>query len=136
VLHQPLLLDRPFAAQLVLAIVLPVAYGLLTGFVLGQSEGVYLLLSVLGILGGIGAGYDHLGADQGFVRGVMGGLMFGVFILVGHSIFGQQAKAKIPDPHVVLVIITTILGALFGAMGGALRARGEAKRAGDVPAAA
>jgi hypothetical protein len=136
VLHQPLLLDRPFPVQFVFAIVLPVAYGLLTGYVLGVSEVGYLVMSLLGVLGGIAAGYDHLGADQGFVRGVMGGVMFGVFILVGHSIFGQQAKAKIPDPHVVLVIITTILGALFGAWGGALRAKGEQKRAGDVAAAA
>jgi hypothetical protein len=126
-LHQPLLLDRPFALQLVLAIVVPALFGLLTGYLLGVSEGAYLALSLLGVLGGIGAGYDHLGADQGFVRGIVGGLLFGVFILVGHSVFGQQAKAKIPEPHVVLPVLTTVLGALFGAWGGALRARGEKK---------
>jgi len=131
--HQPLLLDRPFPAQFVLAIVLPVAFGVLTGFILGVDETSYLVLSLLGVAGGIGAGYDHLGADQGFVRGVMGGLLFGVSILVAHSLFGQEAKAKIPHPHVVLPIITTILGALFGAWGGALRAR-SAKKAEAQPA--
>jgi hypothetical protein len=135
VLHQPLLLDRPFTAQAVLAIVLPVAYGLLVGLVLGVSEGGYLVLSLLGILGGIGAGYDHLGADEGLVRGVIGGLLFGVAILAGHSIFGQQAKATLPDPHVVLPIVTTILGALLGAIGGALRARGQTP-AGEAGSAA
>lgn len=135
-MHQPLLLDRPFFAQLVIAIVLPVAFGLVTGYVLGVSEAGYLVLSLLGILGGLGAGYDHLGADQGFVRGVMGGLLFGIAILVGHSVFGQEAKAKIPDPHVVLVVITTVLGALLGAWGGALRARGEKKRSGAEAAPA
>jgi hypothetical protein len=133
--HQPLLLDRPFTAQAVLAIVLPVAYGLLVGLVLGVSEGGYLVLSLLGILGGIGAGYDHLGADEGLVRGVIGGLLFGVAILAGHSIFGQQAKATLPDPHVVLPIVTTILGALLGAIGGALRARGQTP-AGEAGSAA
>jgi ABC-type antimicrobial peptide transport system permease subunit len=128
--HQPLLLDRSFPAQFFLAIVLPVAFGLLTGYVLGVDETGYLILSVLGIGGGIAAGYDHLGADEGFVRGIIGGLLFGVAILVGHSVFGQEAKAKIPNPHVVLPIITTILGALFGAWGGALRARHTARASG------
>ena len=126
--RQPLLLDRPFAAQLVLAVVLPVAYGLLTGYLLGQSAAAYAILSVLGILGGIVAGFDHLGSDQGFVRGICGGLLFGVSILVAHSLTGDQAKATLPHPHGVLVAITTILGALFGAIGGALRARHERGR--------
>lgn len=126
--HQPLLLDRPFAAQVVLAIVVPVLFGLLVGFVLGVSEAGYLVLSLLGILGGLVAGYDHLGSDQGFVRGVIGGLLFGVAILVGHSVFGQEAKATLPQPHAVLVVITTVLGAILGAIGGARREKAQARR--------
>lgn len=124
-MHQPLLLTRPFGTQLVLAVIVPALFGLLVGYLLGVSEAGYLVLSLLGILGGIGAGYDHDGADEGFVRGIAGGLLFGVFILVGHSVFGQEAKAHIPQPHVILVVITTVLGALFGAWGGALRRRRE-----------
>lgn len=127
--HQPLLLDRPFALQLVLAILVPALFGLLTGYLLGVSELAYLILSLLGIVGGIAAGYDHLGADQGFVRGIIGGVLFGVFILVGHSVFGQEATATIPQPHVILVVITTVLGALFGAWGGSIRAKHEARAA-------
>lgn len=127
-MHQPLLLDRPFPAQLVLAILVPAVFGLLTGYLLGVTEVGYLVLSLLGILGGFAAGYDHLGADQGFLRGILGGLLFGVFILVGHSVFGQEAKAHIPQPHVLLPVITTVLGALLGAWGGARRARREARR--------
>jgi hypothetical protein len=135
-LHQPLLLDRSFPVQLLLAIVLPVAFGVLTGWMLSQDETGYLILSLLGILGGIGAGHDHVGADQGFVRGILGGALFGLSILATHSLVDEVAKAKLPHSQWVLVIITTILGALFGAWGGALRARGEAKRAGVAPAAA
>jgi len=131
-MHQPLLLTRPFAAQVVIAVVVPVLFGLLTGFVLGVSEVGYLILTLLGIVGGFAAGYDHLGADQGFVRGVIGGLLFGIFILVGHSVFGQEAKATIPEPHVFLVVLTTIFGAVLGAWGGARRAKAEGRR----PAAA
>jgi hypothetical protein len=135
-LHQPLLLDRPFPVQFIFAIVLPVAFGILTGYMLGQDETAYLVLSILGVAGGIFAGYDHNGADQGFLRGVCGGLLFGVSILVAHSLFDQTAKAKLPDPHGVLVAITTILGALLGAWGGALRARREAKNADGAAATA
>lgn len=130
----PLLLSRRLAAQLVLAVVLPVAYGLLTGWTLGHSAGVYAVLSILGILGGIGAGFDHLGADQGFVRGICGGLLFGLAILTAHSLSGTQAKATLPHPHVVLVVITVVLGALLGALGGALRARTESRRGAVAPA--
>ena len=129
-MHQPLLLDRPFGAQVVLAVIVPVLFGLVTGFVLGVSEIGYLVLSLLGVLGGIAAGYDHRGADEGAVRGIIGGLLFGVFILVGHSLFDQEAKAHIPQPHVLLVVITTVLGVLFGAWGGARRAKAESRRAG------
>ena len=134
-MHQPLLLDRPFAAQFVLAILIPALYGLVTGLVLGLSEAGYLVLSILGILGGLFAGYDHYGADEGFVRGICGGLLFGTFILVGHSVFGMEAKAKIPDPHGVLIGITTVFGGILGAVGGALRARSE-RKAGRAPATA
>jgi hypothetical protein len=127
-MHQPLLLDRPFPAQFVLAVVVPALFGLLAGYLLGVSEPAYLVVSLLGVLGGIGAGFDHRGADEGFVRGIAGGLLFGVFILVGHSVFGEQAKAHVPEPYVILPVITTVLGALFGAWGGALRAKSEAKR--------
>jgi Na+/H+ antiporter NhaA len=123
----PLLLTRPFAVQFVVAIVLPVAFGILTGYLLGVSEVGYAVCSIAGILGGIAAGYDHLGADQGFVRGICGGLLFGVSILLAHSLFDQTAKATLPHPHGVLVAVTTILGAIFGAIGGGLRARREGR---------
>ena len=130
-MHQPLLLDRPFPVQILLAVVVPALFGLLTGFILGVSAVGYLVLSLVGILGGVFAGYDHYGADEGFVRGICGGLLFGTFILVGHSVFGMQADAKIPDPHGVLVGITTVLGGILGSIGGALRARSERKAGRD-----
>lgn len=127
--HQPLLLDRPLPAQLILGIVAPVAFGALTGWMLSTSEVGYLVLSLLGILGGIGAGYDHRGSDQGFVRGILSGALFGLAILATHSLVGKVAKTSLVEPQWVLVIITTVLGGLFGAWGGSLRAKREAKDA-------
>ncbi|MEA2272268.1 MAG: hypothetical protein QOI98_976 [Solirubrobacteraceae bacterium] len=111
--------------RIVLAIVVPALYGAITGVMLGVSAGVYLVLSLLGILGGIAAGYDHPNAGQGALRGLCGGMLFGTFILLGGTLIGKQAKATIPDPQWILPIITTVLGVAFGAWGGAIRGRYE-----------
>jgi hypothetical protein len=126
----PLLLARPPAVQVLLAIVVPALAGLGAGLLLGVSETAYLVVSLVAILGGILAGYDHDGAGEGALRGVCGGMLFGTFILLGGTLVGREAKADLPDPTGLLPVITTILGVLFGAIGGALRHRGDTARAG------
>ena len=106
-----------------LAVVVPAVYGAITGYFLGVSEGTYLVLSLLGVLGGIGAGFDHMGAAAGAKRGLMAGTIFGSSILIAHEIHGATAKADLPHPAILLVVITALLGAAFGAIGGRLRAR-------------
>jgi len=115
--------EHPRWLQVVLALVLPAAYGALTGYFLGVSEVTYLVLATLGILGGIGAGFDHMGAAIGLRRGIVAGLIFGCSILIAHEIHGADAKADLPDPETVLIAVTTGLGAAFGALGGWLRQR-------------
>ena len=110
-------------AQLLLGIVIPAVFGLITGFMLGASEIGYLLLSVLGILGGYVAGLEHRRVEEGVIRGANGGLLFGVFILVGKEISGAEPKAHLPSPEILLVVITVVAGALLGALGAWTRAR-------------
>ena len=119
----PLLEERTRAVQLVLVVVIPAIYGAITGYVLGVSEGTYLVLSLLAVLGGIGAGFDHLGAAAGAKRGLAGGVIFGASVLIAHEIHGATAKADLPDPAILLVVITAVLGVALGALGGYLRAR-------------
>jgi hypothetical protein len=119
----PLLASRPPGLQIVIAVVLPAAFGLVVGILLGISAGAYTVLSLVGILGGIGAGYDHADVLEGAGRGFAGGMLFGTFILLGHALEGSKAKTDIPSPHIVLPIATTIFGITLGAIGGALRAR-------------
>jgi hypothetical protein len=121
----PRLSEHPPAVRVLLAGVVPAVYGALTGWLLGVSEPVYLVLSVLGILGGIGAGFDHLGAAAGAKRGLLAGALFGGFILIGHELHGEEAKAELPEPAILLVVVTTVLGVAFAAWGGRLRARAE-----------
>ena len=79
-----------------------------TGYFLGVSEGTYLVLSILGVLGGIGAGFDHLGAAEGAKRGVLAGVLFGSSILIAHEIHGAEAEAHLPEPAILLVVITAV----------------------------
>lgn len=119
----PLLEEHPPALQVVLAGVVPAIYGAVTGYFLGVSEGTYLVLSVIAVLGGVGAGFDHLGARAGAKRGVLAGTIFGAFVLIAHEIHGATAEAHLPEPAILLVVATAVLGVLFGAFGGWLRGR-------------
>lgn len=121
----PLLKNQPVWLQVTLAVILPSLYGLVTGFVLGSSEIGYLILGLVGILGGLGAGFDHLGARAGAARGLLGGSLFGAAILVGHEIEGSEAKADLPDPAILLLVITVGAGVVLGALGGRMRERAE-----------
>jgi hypothetical protein len=133
----PLLSEMPRPAQITLAVIIPAAYGALTGYFLGTSEAVYLVLSVIGIVGAIGAGFDHPGARAGAKRGVLAGSLFGGFILIAHEIHGEEAKADLPEPAILLVAITTILAVAFAALGGWMRERairrGEPAGGPEVP---
>ena len=119
----PLLEERSRSAQAVLALVVPAAYGVVTGYFLGVSESTYVILSVLAVVGGVGAGFDHRGAAAGAKRGLLGGVLFGAFVLIAHEIHGATAKAHLPEPAIVLVVITAVLGVALGALGGWLRGR-------------
>jgi hypothetical protein len=123
----PLLAEHPRPLRIILVVVLPVAFGAITGYFLGVSEVTYLVLSVLGVLGGIGAGYDHVGARAGLGRGFAAGLLFGASILIAHEVHGAEAKAHLPEPPAMLAVLTTVLGMAFGALGGFLRARSMRK---------
>jgi len=133
----PLLSDHPRPVQILIAIVVPALYGAVTGYSLGESEPVYLVLSLIGVLGGVGAGFDHLGAAAGARRGLVAGAVFGGFILIAHEIHGADAKAHLPEPAILLVVITTILGVAFAALGGWLRGRqarrGQVESGPEVP---
>ncbi|HYN91015.1 MAG TPA: hypothetical protein VER75_03760 [Thermoleophilaceae bacterium] len=118
--------ERPFVLQVVGGIVVPVVFGILTGLALGWSEILYYVMAgPLAILGGFLGGTEHRGADEGFVRGAIGGLVYGSFILIGHEIANNEPKAQLPEPQSGLVFATTLFGAILGALGAHWRKRQE-----------
>ena len=133
----PLFSEMPRTAQITLGGIIPAAYGAVTGYFLGENEAVYLVLSVIGIVGGIGAGFDHVGAKAGAKRGIVAGSLFGGFILIVYELRGEPAKADLPEPAILLIVLTTVLAVGFAALGGWLRQRairkGATKGAPEVP---
>jgi hypothetical protein len=124
----PLLSDRPRPLQILLAAVVPATFGALCGWMLGVSEVAYLLLAVpVATLGGFGAGLEHRGAASGAQRGFVGGLLFGGLIVIVHELTGEDAEAELPEPAILLPVITTALGTGLGALGAWLRKRREGR---------
>jgi hypothetical protein len=116
--------DQDDRTRFLLLIVAPSAFGIVTGLMLGVSEPVYLLLQLVGILGGFVAGLEMSTPIDGFYRGIMGGMLFGFWILFTHGIvFDAAPKANLPDPEVALIAITTGFGALLGWLGARRRVR-------------
>ena len=116
---------QPIALKVVLAGIVPSLFGAVTGWALGVSEIAYLVLSVLGIGGGYFAGLEHDGAREGTLRGFVGGSLFGSFILIAAELIDKEHKAHLPEPHILLVVITTVLGMGLGALGGRRRHKRE-----------
>src|SRR5918998_5969181 len=118
--------DRSAVEQIVGAVVVTMVFGLLTGFALGWNEIVYyVMVGPLALAGGFIGGMEHRSVDEGFVRGALGGLVFGSFILLGLEILNDEPEAHLGDPQAGLVFVTTIVGAILGALGGAYRVRRE-----------
>jgi DNA uptake protein ComE-like DNA-binding protein len=130
----PLLEERPRSGRLVLVVVIPAAYGAITGYLLGVSAGAYTALALIGIVGVFGAGFEHRGARAGALRGAIAGSVFGAAVLITHAIHGASAKASLPKPHIVLIVIAAAVSAAFGALGGRARERAERREQPSVDA--
>jgi hypothetical protein len=117
--------DRSPVEQII-GVVVTMVFGLLTGFALGWQEVLYYVMAgPIAIAGGIFAGMEHRTVDEGIVRGALGGLVFGSFVLLGLEILNTDPKAYLGDPQAGLVFVTTIAGGFLGALGAGYRARRE-----------
>jgi hypothetical protein len=125
-----LLRSRPIGMQVFLAGALPAAFGALCGWLLGINKTAYLIASVLAIGGGYFAGTEHDGAREGAIRGYVGGTLFGGLILLVHEATGKEAKADLPHPAALLLIVTIGFGIILGALGG--RATHQRIESGDT----
>ena len=124
-----LLADRPRWLQIGLPIAGPILLGVFCGWLLGVSGLGYLIVTTLGILGGLNAGYEHNTLRGGAIRGVTGGILFALAIAETWRLIGEDALADVPDPIELLVVLFGAISTALGLIGASLRRRHDAAAA-------
>src|SRR5437763_6180468 len=121
-MHTPTLFrDRSRPFQVIVGGVVPLLFGAVVGVVLGESSGAYWGLAALAAIGGVRAGLEHRDGWGGADRGLVGGALFGLGVLVAHAIAGTHAKVSLGGFPPFLIVIDAIAGMFLGALGGRLR---------------
>jgi hypothetical protein len=123
----PLFRDRPRPLQIVLGGLVPLFFGVVVGIVLGVSAGLYWALAVLAGIGAVLAGFEHQDGWGGADRGLVGGAIFALGVLLAHWIAGTHAKVSLGGFPPFLIVIDAIAGMFLGALGGRI-ARGVRER--------
>lgn len=109
--------------QVLLAIVLPIAFGALCGFDLGASKLWFGVLMLLAGIGGVGAGFEHASAREGSLRGLVGGVLFSGALLAVFELRGLPALTPLPAAMPIMAVVYAVSGMPLGALGGWLRSR-------------
>ena len=119
--------ERQLAAQIVLVVVLPAIFGAVAGWLLGVNEIAYLVFGLVVLIGAYVAGLEHHGAGEGALRGAVLGLVYGGALLLVHEALGEEPKAELPHPKILVLAITIGVSAVAGALGGRRRKRHNEK---------
>ena len=114
----PLFSDRSRPAQVVLGGVVPLLFGAGVGVVLGVSTTWYWVLAGVAAIGGVLAGLEHRDGWGGADRGLVGGALFGLGVLIAHAIAGTEAKVSLGKFPPLLIVIDGFVGIFLGALGG------------------
>ena len=114
----PLFRYRPQNQQILLGGVVPFVFGVVVGLVLGVSATDYWILAGIAGVGAILAGFEHPDGWGGADRGLVGGAIYALGLLLAHYISGQHAKVSLGSFPPFLIIVSAIIGMLLGAVGG------------------
>ena len=119
----PLFHERPRVVQIITAVIVPAVFGAVAGVVLGISAAGYWAIQVVALIGAVLAGLEHPNGREGARRGLVGGTLFGTFLLIAHAVAGTDETVMLPDFAPILVVFTALIGVLASALGGRLRGR-------------
>jgi hypothetical protein len=117
-MEAPLFRDRSRPAQIILGGVVPLLFGGGVGVVLGVSTTWYWVLAGVAAIGGVLAGLEHRDGWGGADRGLVGGALFGLGVLIGHAIAGTEAHVSLGKFPPFLIVIDAFVGIFLGALGG------------------
>jgi hypothetical protein len=125
-MYDPVLFrDRPLPTQILLGGVIPAGLGALEGVLIGASGIAYWLVAIVAAAGAFVAGFEHRDGWGGADRGMVGGLIYGIALLVVHGLIGTEAKVSLGSFPPFLAVITAVIGALLGAGGGRIARLGR-----------
>jgi len=114
----PLFRYRPQNQQILLGGVVPFVVGVVVGLVLGVSATTYWVLAGVAGLGAVLAGFEHPDGWGGADRGLVGGAIYALGLLLAHYISGVHAKVSLGSFPPFLIVVSAIVGMLLGAVGG------------------
>ncbi|MEO3785902.1 hypothetical protein ABGB12_21450 [Actinocorallia sp. B10E7] len=95
------------------AIGAPLVVGAVCGLALGVASWLYYTGVVISVIGGLLVGSQHRALKGAVARGLVGGALWGVALLIVHALTDRQATARLPDPQVIYLIFTILPGGLL-----------------------
>ncbi|WCB96883.1 hypothetical protein DSM104299_05651 [Baekduia alba] len=119
----PLLSERPPALRVLFLVVLPLLGGFVTGAMLGVGAGAWAVANVIACIGGFLAGFDHDTSASAARRGAFGGLLFGLALVLADALVVDDRAAKIADPAILQVLVTTLAGTILAVVGVSVRGK-------------
>jgi len=118
--------------QAVDALGLPLTWGLVCGVALDYSAVAYFIGCGIAAAGGLSAGLQHPRITGALARGLTGGTVFALSILLGHALAGSHPTGALPHPEALQLPLSIVPGMLLGAAAKRIsRARGT-RAAADV----
>lgn len=115
--------ELPRAIQFQLAVIGPMLFGLVCGFVLELNAVAYWAASALSALGGLAGGAEHATLRGAVLHGGIAGTCFGAGIVIANAASKGPALAPLPTPTAALILITATAGGGLAAGGAVLRSR-------------
>jgi membrane associated rhomboid family serine protease len=109
--------DRSRRAQIVLIGAVPAAAGAIAGVLVGVSSSAYWAYGGLLALAVLAGGFEHEDGWSSAARGCVGGLIYGIALLLMHAIVGTDAKVSLGSFPPGVAVVTAIAGALLSALG-------------------
>jgi hypothetical protein len=125
--------DRSRNGQVALVLIVPLLFGAVVGVALGVSAALYWALGILAGIGALLAGLEHPGWRGGALRGLVGGAVYGIGLLLAHEVSGAEEKVSLGEFPPALILITALLGSALGALGARVGAGRGVHRAAAEP---
>ena len=97
---------------------MPAIIGAVAGVLVGTTATGYWAIAIVAGIGGFLAGFEHQDGWGGADRGLVGGGIYAISLLIAHHIAGTEVKVSLGSSQPLFVVAVAIIGMLLGAAGG------------------